>query len=95
MGLFSLVLVVTPLPFDAGSIGLPSMVLTARAEETTEGTATLDESTRTLYLSGNVVKADVQAFADNENVKYIVAREGTVLPADCSKLFKDFKIIED
>lgn len=58
-------------------------VITANAETST---ATYDSSTRTLTLSGNVVKEDVQAWA-RKSVQKIVCADNTVLPVDCSKLF--------
>ncbi|MBP0968477.1 MAG: BspA family leucine-rich repeat surface protein [Oscillospiraceae bacterium] len=64
-------------------IGLFSTGITARAAET----AVLDKSTHTLTLSGNVVKSEVQAFAQNKDVETIKCEEGTVLPADCRRLF--------
>ena len=48
----------------------------------------------TLTLSGNVVKEDVRAFAENEAVKKVVCAAGTVFPADCSFLFYRFKYAE-
>ena len=88
--LCSLTLATAPLPFDVGSIGLPPIALTAHAA----GTATLDEENGVLTLSGNVVKSEVRAFANDDRVKYVVAQEGTVFPEDCSELFKDFKHVE-
>lgn len=75
MTMFLLALAQAPLPFDTGSFGLPDIALTARAA----GTATFDEENRVLYLSGNVVKADMRAFANNDNVKYVIAIDKTKL----------------
>ena len=48
---------------------------------------TFDPKTGTLTLSGNVVKEDVQKWANNEQVKNVVCKEGTVFPQDCGALF--------
>ena len=62
-------------------------VLTTPSVSETGASVSFDEATGTLTLSGNVVKEEVQAWAENENVKKIICAEGTVLPADCSNLF--------
>ncbi|MBP0971029.1 MAG: BspA family leucine-rich repeat surface protein [Oscillospiraceae bacterium] len=53
-------------------------------------TATLDEATGTLTLSGAVVRDDVIAFANNAAVKKVVAAKGTVLPKSCTEMFQKF-----
>ncbi|WP_297959849.1 BspA family leucine-rich repeat surface protein [uncultured Ruminococcus sp.] len=58
---------------------------------TAKNSAVFDAATGTLTLSGNVVKSEVQDFAGNENVKKVVAAQGTVLPSDCSHMFENFK----
>ena len=57
------------------------------------GTATLDEATGVLTISGEVVKEDVQAYANDERVKYVMAQKA-VLPSDCEGLFKNFKCVQ-
>ncbi|MBQ3947423.1 MAG: BspA family leucine-rich repeat surface protein, partial [Ruminococcus sp.] len=47
----------------------------------------------TLTLRSNVIKKEVQAYANNEEVKNVVAEEGSVLPADCSNMFENFKAL--
>ncbi|MBR6071191.1 MAG: BspA family leucine-rich repeat surface protein, partial [Ruminococcus sp.] len=55
-------------------------------------TVSFDAETGVLtLLKGNVVKDEVQAYANNEAVKSVVAEEGAVLPEDCSAMFKNFK----
>ena len=50
----------------------------------------------TLVLSGNVTAEDILPYSVSngndvhEKVKKIIAKEGTVLPADCTKFFFDF-----
>ncbi|MBQ3940026.1 MAG: BspA family leucine-rich repeat surface protein [Oscillospiraceae bacterium] len=55
-------------------------------------TVSFDATTKTLTLNaGNVAKGDVQAYAANDDVQYVVAEEGAILPANCGNLFKKFK----
>ena len=61
--------------------------LTAAAEDAPP-CVRFDAATGTLYLSGNVVVDEVQAYAYNEAVLHVVAEEGTVFPERCSGLFK-------
>ena len=41
----------------------------------------------TVYLRGNVVKADIHSYYNDSRVRHVVALEGTVLPEDCSNMF--------
>ncbi len=61
--------------------------ITASAEE---GSVTFDSATGTLTLSGAVTKAQIREYA-LKFVKSIVAKEGTILPVDCFKLFEGFE----
>ncbi|HQL99924.1 MAG TPA: hypothetical protein PLH98_05110 [Ruminococcus flavefaciens] len=70
--LLSLTMLGAAMPFEAGPFSLPGSALTAQAE-TVGSTATLDETTGILTLSGNVVKADVKAFGTDERVTSVVA----------------------
>ncbi|MCR4889472.1 MAG: BspA family leucine-rich repeat surface protein [Ruminococcus sp.] len=45
-------------------------------------------------LAGEVLKEDVDAYAENSVVTKVVAEKGAILPADCSTLFKDFRAYE-
>jgi len=55
-------------------------------------TVSFDEATGVLtLLAGNVDKADVQAYAENEAVKSVVAEEGAILPESCLAMFKNYK----
>lgn len=49
-----------------------------------------DKETGILTLKGNVIKDEVVHYANNRNVKKVIAEEETVLPADCSSLFANF-----
>ena len=78
-----------------------SVMLTAHAEsEQTEGSATLDEDTQTLTLSGHVSRDQVwaavgkedQLYPPSKDVTSVVAEEDTVLPEDCSYLFYGFGV---
>ena len=51
--------------------------------------AYLDEETGVLNIGGYVNQAQVRQFVHNENVKAVIAAEGTVLPEDSSMLFAD------
>ncbi|MCR4795060.1 MAG: BspA family leucine-rich repeat surface protein [Ruminococcus sp.] len=66
---------------------------TASAEEQNTATAVFDSKTSTLTLSGNVVKADVLKYLES-GVKSVVAEEGTVLPENCSEMFRRFQSAE-
>lgn len=55
----------------------------AAKEKQTTSTVSFDEETGTLTLKGNVVAEEVQKYNTNENVKTIIAEEGTVLPKIC------------
>ena len=79
-------------PFEAGSFDLSGISLTAQAEDA-GSTATLNEKTGVLTLSGNVVRDDVRAFKEDERVTSVVAAPGTVLPANCYCLFYKFKSV--
>ena len=59
-----------------------------------EATVSFDAVTGTLYLSGNVKLNEVQKYKGNEQVKTVIAKEGTILPAYCSGLFSEFKATE-
>ena len=52
-----------------------------------------DLTTGTLFLKGNVIKEDVQAYAGKIYVNKVVAKKGAVLPADCSNMFNNFKAL--
>ncbi|MBP5579488.1 MAG: BspA family leucine-rich repeat surface protein [Ruminococcus sp.] len=67
--------------------------LTAYAEEAAS-TASFDEETGILTLSGNVLSNDVKKWKGNDNVKKVVCAEGTKLPADSSSLFSNFRAEE-
>lgn len=54
-----------------------------------EAKPTLDKGTGVLTLRGEVAPDDVRAFAD-KHVKYVTCEPGTVLPPDCTGLFKGF-----
>ena len=84
--LLSLTMLGAAMPFEAGPFSLPGSALTAQAENT-GSTATLDETTGILTLSGNVTKADVQEYSMDNRVKSVYAEPGTVFPADSSELF--------
>ena len=84
--LLSLTMLGAAMPFEAGPFSLPGSALTAQAE-TAGSTATLDETTGILTLSGNVTKADVQEYSMDNRVKSVYAEPGTVFPADSSELF--------
>ena len=75
-----------------GSKSLFGSALTANAEDTS--TASFDEVTMTLTLSGNVVKSDVQKWGSNNAVKKVVCEEGTVFPQDCRGMFYAFRAEE-
>ena len=64
--------------------GIFSASLTANAAG---GTVTLDESGK-LTLSGELTKEQIWAYRDNQDVKSIYAKKGTLLPGDCSNLFQ-------
>ena len=51
---------------------------------------TLDEGTGVLTLSGDIAAEDVQAYKDNESVKSVVCKNGTVFPEECKELFRGF-----
>ncbi|MCR5307305.1 MAG: DUF285 domain-containing protein [Oscillospiraceae bacterium] len=44
----------------------------------------------TLTLSGEVTKEQIEAYRDKSAVKAVTAKKGTVLPADCSRLFQNY-----
>ena len=44
----------------------------------------------TLTLSGEVTKEQIGAYRENDAVKAVTAKKGTVLPADCSHLFQNY-----
>ena len=75
-----------------GSKSLFGSALTANAEDTS--TASFDEVTMTLTLSGNVVKSDVQKWNSDYNVRRVVCEEGTVFPQDCRGMFAVFRAEE-
>lgn len=52
--------------------------------------AQFDEDTGVLTLKGNVFRYELNNYRNNENVKTIVAAEGTVLPVNCKYLFNLF-----
>lgn len=62
--------------------------VTAHAEDA--ATASFNETTGVLTLSGNVIREDVTAYAKNEAVLSVAAAPGTVLPAECGDLFANF-----
>ncbi|MBQ6252383.1 BspA family leucine-rich repeat surface protein [Ruminococcus sp.] len=76
-----------------GSSALSDNAVTAAAADSAS-TVSFDAETGTLTLSGNVVKEDVAAYKQNTKVKKVIAEEGTILPADCSKLFYSFRMAE-
>ena len=56
--------------------------------------ASLDQSSGILTLSGSVDKSDVVYYSGSKNVKRVVASEDAVLPADCSYMFQGFNASE-
>lgn len=87
----ALTLVCGGLPASTGGFTFFRPSVTANADEATKSTATLNEKTGVLTLSGNVIKNDVRKYANNENVRYVIAEEGTVFPEDCSYMFYGFR----
>ncbi len=71
------VLALTAVLFSA----LPALKAKAAA-----GEVTLSDD-GTLTLSGEVTKDQIWAYRENNAVKAVTAKKGTVLPADCSELF--------
>ncbi|WP_297959024.1 BspA family leucine-rich repeat surface protein [uncultured Ruminococcus sp.] len=71
-----------------GDKPLFSSIISANAEDTS--TVSFNDATLTLTLSGEVVKSEVQQWANNSDVKKVVCEENTVLPADCTGLFSGF-----
>ena len=73
----------------AAAVLLGAVLCSAGAAVTAhaDGTAVLGTD-GTLTLSGNVVREDVTAFGGDEAVRAIVCAPGTVLPEDCSDLFR-------
>ena len=65
---------------------LPQGVLSAVAASSENGVF-FDENTGVLELRGRFTKDQVIFYRHNEKVRNIVAREGCVLPADCSRMF--------
>ena len=45
----------------------------------------------TLTLSGEVTREQIRAYRDNDAVKAVTAKKGTVLPANCSWLFQYYR----
>ncbi len=76
------------LPQTTGKVSLTKFNLTADAADST---VSFDEERGTLILSGNVNKDDVIAYADNEKVKTVYCKQGTVFPEDCSEMFQYFR----
>ena len=85
--IIALTLVCGGLPTSTGGFTFFRPSVTANAEK---ATATFNVKTGVLTLSGNVIPRDVEKYADNESVMYVVAEEGTVLPEDCSYMFYGF-----
>ena len=54
------------------------------------GRVTLSED-GTLTLSGEVTKEQIGAYRENDAVKAVTAKKGTVLPANCSWLFQYYR----
>ena len=65
----ALTLVCGGLPTSTGGFTFFRPSVTANAEEATESTATLNEKTGVLTLSGNVTPRDVKKYADNAGSK--------------------------
>ena len=61
--------------------------ISAMADDTA-GSATFDEESGTITISGAVSADDLKAYARNYKVMALVAEEGTVLPENCTELFK-------
>ena len=53
-----------------------------------------DSVNHVLYLRGNVKYDAVRQYANDNDVMYVAADEGAVLPNNCSYLFADFKAIQ-
>ena len=75
------------LPADFCDLSLIDAAITANAGD---GSATLDEESGVLTLSGSVTEAVLMPFVLNTQVTSVVAAAGTVLPEDCSHLFESF-----
>ncbi|HOO06483.1 MAG TPA: BspA family leucine-rich repeat surface protein [Ruminococcus sp.] len=80
-------------PFEAGSFDLSGISLTAQAEDA-GSTATLDETTGVLTLSGNIKESNRLDFKFDKRVKSVVAAPGAVLPKDCLALFYEWEQVE-
>ncbi|SFB97631.1 BspA family leucine-rich repeat surface protein [Ruminococcus albus] len=76
----------------AVSYGAPviSNTITAQAETCAEGCYSFDVLTGTLTLMDEVNGDAIRDFIFKENVKTIVASEGTILPEDCRNLFYNY-----
>ena len=56
-----------------------------------KSSASLNEETGELTLSGNVVLEDVRAYTDDDRVKTVTCKKNTVFPEDCKEMFKRFE----
>ena len=70
-------------------------LLFSPAAITAEAAGGVKLSGDTLILSGNVEVDAVQEYHQNENVKKITCKKGTVFPADCYGLFGYFYYVEN
>ena len=69
--------------------GAPAVTqtITAQAAEASDTCYSFDASTGVLTLEGKVDRYEIAYFSSKTEVKKIIAKEGTVLPANCSRLF--------
>ena len=83
--------VVMSLCMTAGvvSYGAPviSQVITAQAESVEGSCYSFDASTGELRLRGTVDDEVIRVFTNKQNVKTVIAEEGTILPENCGGLF--------
>ncbi|MBR6718343.1 MAG: BspA family leucine-rich repeat surface protein [Oscillospiraceae bacterium] len=79
----STMLLCSVFPADPAIRPLFRSALTAYAA----GSVTLDADGKTLLLNGAFTREQLDAFSENENVQKIEAKEGCILPEDCSELF--------
>jgi len=76
-----------PATFNCNQLYDYSITASAEGE-----TVSFDAATKTLILkTGNIARDDVLTYAANDDVQYVVAEEGAILPANCGSLFKKFK----